>query len=63
MRQVCHTNSMENKQTTLIFSDFTRYNHLDVISATLASERDERRAARAARDAGAVYTHWFITER
>ena len=47
----------------LTFSDFTRYDHLDIISATLAAERDERRAARAARDAGAVFTHWFITER
>ena len=54
---------MNKTDTQLVFSDFTRYDHLDIISATLAAERDERRAARVARDAGAEYTTWFITER
>ena len=50
-----------NNQPT--FSNFQRYDHLSIAEACLAAERDERRAARAARDAGAEYTTWFITER
>jgi len=43
------------KQTTSMFSDFTKYNHLSIAEACLQSERDERAADRAARDAGATY--------
>jgi hypothetical protein len=44
------------KQTTSpMFSDFTRYDHLSIADACLQSERDERDADRAARDAGATY--------
>ena len=41
--------------TSLVFSDFTTYDHLSIADACLQSERDERNADRAARAAGAKY--------
>ena len=34
-----------------------------IIAETLASERREREAARRARQSGAVFTNWCITDR
>ena len=50
---LCHTKSMN--KTTTTFSDFTKYDHLSIADACIQSERDERAADRAARDAGATY--------
>ena len=45
------------------WSDFQRYDHLSIAEACLAAERDERVASRAARQSGAVFTNWVITDR
>lgn len=49
--------------TTPLFSDFTRYDHLSIAEACLAADRDELRARRAARASGAVFTDWVISDR
>ena len=49
--------------TTPIFSDFTRYDHLSIAEACLAADRAERDASRAARQSGAVFTDWCISDR
>ena len=50
---LCHTKSMN--KTPMTFSDFTKYDHLSIADACIQSERDERAADRAAREAGATY--------
>ena len=49
--------------TPITFSNFQRYDHLSIAEACLAADRDERRARRAARAAGAVFNNWVITDR
>ena len=45
------------------FSNFSRYDSLSIAEACLAADRDELRARRAARAAGAVFTNWVISDR
>ena len=49
--------------TELVWSDFTRFDHLSIAEACLASDAADRAAARAARADGAEFTDWMISDR
>jgi 16S rRNA U1498 N3-methylase RsmE len=60
-RQVCHTIGMN--KTTPVFSSWSRQDTRSIAQAVLDSERAERAASRAARQSGAVFTDWCISDR
>ena len=49
--------------TDLVWPDFTRFDHLSIAEACLASDAADRAAARAARADGAEFTDWMISDR
>lgn len=49
--------------TSLVWSDFTKLDHLSIAEACLASDAADRAASRAARQSGAVFTNWVISDR
>ena len=72
--KMCNDNSMINQttmtvfvtpdhDTSLIFSDWQRVDTRSIQDACIAADRAERDAARAARESGAVFTDWCISDR
>ena len=49
--------------TTPVFSNWSRHDDRSIQDACIAADRAERDASRAARQSGAVFTNWCISDR
>ena len=50
-------------KTTPLFTSWSRRDDRSIMDACLAADRAERDASRAARQSGAVFTNWVISDR